>query len=369
MKRKGNILLYPLSLIYGVITSFRNFLYNSSVLKSVEFDIPVICVGNITVGGTGKTPHCEYIINLLHCEFRVAFLSRGYKRKSKGFVIAEDHMNASDIGDEAFQIFRKFPGITVAVDSDRTRGIRLILEKNPKTQVIILDDGFQHRKVTPGFTVLLTDYSRLMIHDHMLPYGDLRESASNMSRADIILITKAPPDITPIQRRIIVKDMNKAPWQNLYFTSVVQLEPQPVFPSDHRREISLTEEYKHETGIALVTGIARSELFTEHFSKFASDIIHLSFADHHMFTSEDIDAISGSFARLQKSRKYIITTEKDAVRILEFTNIAEPERSSFYYIPSGIYFLNDDTAEFNNLITDYVRKNKRNRKFSQEKRI
>ena len=247
MKRKGNILLYPLSLIYGAITSFRNFLYNSSVLKSVEFDIPVICVGNITVGGTGKTPHCEYIINLLHCEFRVAFLSRGYKRKSKGFVIAEDHMNASDIGDEAFQIFRKFPGITVAVDSDRTRGIRLILEKNPKTQVIILDDGFQHRKVTPGFTVLLTDYSRLMIHDHMLPYGDLRESASNMSRADIILITKAPPDITPIQRRIIVKDMNKAPWQNLYFTSVVQLEPQPVFPSDHRREISLTEEYKHET--------------------------------------------------------------------------------------------------------------------------
>ena len=357
-------MLYPLSLIYGAVTGFRNFLYNSEVLKSHEFNFPVICVGNITAGGTGKTPHCEYIIDLLKDKFNVSLLSRGYKRKSSGFLIATPGLGPSDIGDEPMQIFSKFPDITVAVDSDRVNGVNSILRERPQTKVVILDDGFQHRNIKPGFTILLTDYSRLMIHDNMLPYGNLRECVSNMSRADIILITKTPPDLSPIQRRIIVKEINKSPWQNLYFTSLVYKDPLPVFSGTETGADILKKGNKEDRGIILVTGIARAELFKEYVSQFAGELIHIPFPDHHDFSAGDIKAIAEAFTSLQKSHKYIITTEKDAVRLREFTNFAEPLRSSFFYIPTGISFLNDDTNEFNNLITEYVRKNKRNNRVS-----
>jgi tetraacyldisaccharide 4'-kinase len=357
-------LLYPFSLLYGAVTGFRNFLYNSALLGSREFDIPVICVGNITIGGTGKTPHCEYIIDLLKDKFHVSLLSRGYKRKSVGFIIAKPSMRPSEVGDEPLQICRKFPDITVAVDRDRVNGVNSILKEHPDTQVIILDDGFQHRNIKPGFTILLTDFSRLMIHDHMLPYGNLRESVSNMCRADIILITKTPPDLSPIQRRIIVKEMDKAPWQNLYFTSLVYKDPVPVFPETEKNMDIFKKGRKEDRGIILVTGIARADLFKEYIAQFAGELIHIPYPDHHDFSSDDVARITGAFTSLAKDVKYIITTEKDAVRLMEFANIAEPVRSSFFYIPAGITFLNDDTMEFNNLILEYVRKNKRNNRVS-----
>ena len=362
MPERRSIFLYPVSLIYGLITSARNFLYDTGVLKSYEFSIPIICVGNLTVGGTGKTPHTEYLADLLNKSFKVAVLSRGYKRNTTGFHIADSASSANDIGDEPMQIHRKFTEIIVAVDRDRVHGVRKILEEKPDTGVIILDDGFQHRRIIPGLSVLLTDFERLMIYDALLPYGNLRESLSNMRRADIILITKSPEDISPIQRRIIVKEISKAPYQNLYFTSLTYKDPLPVFENPDQ-ELNLNSQ-NEDGGIVLVTGIANPKPLSEFLQNKFSEIIHLSFGDHYHFTEKDIEKITGTWHSLKSARKYIITTEKDAARLREFTNIAEPVRSAFFYIPLGINFLNNDKDEFDNLIVDYVRKNKRNNRIS-----
>jgi len=358
-------MLYPFSLIYGAGTGIRNFMYNTGILPHHEFRLPVICVGNITVGGTGKTPHTEYLIGLLGKNFRVATLSRGYMRKSSGFRIASSSDDVSEIGDEPMQIHKKYPEITVAVDRNRVNGVYSILKEKPETEVIILDDGFQHRKITPGFTILLTDFSRLIINDHLLPYGRLRESVSNMRRADIIIITKSPENISPIQRRIIVKEINKAPYQNLYFTSIEYKDPLPVFAQSSDKILSLVEQKKERGGIVLVTGVANPIPLKEYLEGYFKEIIHLSFPDHHKFTEKDIVKVSSAFYNLGSAEKFIITTEKDAVRLREFTNIAEFIRSSAYYIPVGIKFLNADKDEFDNLIFDYVRKNKRNDRISE----
>ena len=365
MSDKRKILLYPFSLIYGTITGIRNFLYNTGILPNHEFSLPVICVGNITVGGTGKTPHTEYLIDLLKKYFRVATLSRGYKRKTIGFRIASPSVNVSEIGDEPLQIFRKHPDITVAVDRDRVNGVRSILREKPETEVIILDDAFQHRKITPGFTILLTDFNRLMIKDFLLPYGELRENVHNMNRADIILVTKSPDNISPIQRRIIVKEINKAPYQNLYFTAFQYLTPQPLFSNGPSGENIFSKNDKDKQGIVLVTGIAKPVPFKEYLGNFFTEIIHLNYPDHYRFTGKDIYKISKAFETLTTAVKWIITTEKDAVRLREFSNIAEPISKVFYYVPVGIYFLNNDKDEFDNLILDYVRKNKRNNRISE----
>jgi tetraacyldisaccharide 4'-kinase len=356
-----NILLYPLSLVYGAVTAARNFLYNTGMLSSEEFDTPVICIGNITVGGTGKTPHTEYLIRLLKDNFKTAVLSRGYMRKSRGFRIASASSDVSEIGDEPMQIKTKFPGITVAVESNRVSGIRHILEEQPETEVIILDDGFQHRRLTPGFSILLTDFSRLIVRDHLLPYGSLRESIVNMRRANIILVTKTPPDLSAIQRRLIVKEINKYPFQNLYFTSLNYGQPVPVF-----QEVSETPVLNEESGVVLVTGIANPKPLYDLLEKKCKEIIRVDFPDHHNYSEKDLDRIESAFRELKSPVKYLITTEKDAVRLREFINIAPELRSAFFYIPVQIDFLNDDRQEFDNLIVDYVRKNKRNSRISQK---
>jgi tetraacyldisaccharide 4'-kinase len=357
MGNKRNILLYPLSLLYGLITSFRNFLYDSEILQSHKFKIPVICVGNITVGGTGKTPHTEYLVRLLHHEFKVAVLSRGYRRKTRGFLFAGKNSTVSDIGDESLQISRKFPEITVAVDSNRVRGVENIMRERPDTSVIILDDGYQHRKIKAGLSILLTDIDRLIISDYMLPYGNLREDYNNKNRADVILITKSPAAIPPIQRRLIIKDIRKAPFQKLYFTSICYSEPQPVFEksADH---IDILRHPSPGTGIVLVTGIANPATLYDHLKKSFDEIIHLSFSDHHRFTPDDLEKIPIAWNNIRSAHKCIITTEKDAVRLREFTNFTEEIESSFFYIPVVTCFLNGCEDEFDNLIVDYVRKNK-----------
>jgi tetraacyldisaccharide 4'-kinase len=360
MAKTRSIFLYPFSLIYGFVAGLRNFLFNAGVLRSYEFSVPVICVGNIAAGGTGKTPHAEYLISILSNNFKVALLSRGYRRKSKGFLIAGKDSTISEIGDEPLQISRKFPGITVAVDRDRVHGVNEILSLMPETSVILLDDGFQHRSLRPGLSILLTDYNNLIINDHLLPYGNLRESRHNMHRADIILITKSPEGISPIQRRLIVREMNKKPYQNLYFTSLKYCEPVPLF--EDGTKAGPFREGKPD--MVLVTGIANPAPLKEYLSGKAGELVHLCFSDHHNFIMADIDKIMKAYNDLKAPDKYIITTEKDSVRLREFTNIAEPFRSAFYYIPVGIWFLNDDKDEFDNLIIDYVRKNKKNNRIS-----
>jgi len=362
-----NIILYPISIIFGLITGFRNFLFDTGILSSMEFSFPVICVGNITVGGTGKTPHTEYIAGLLKYNFKVATLSRGYKRETKDFRIASASTPVWEIGDEPLQIFHNFPDIPVAVDRNRVHGVNRILQEYPETEVIILDDGYQHRRITPGFSILLSDFERLFVRDHMLPYGNLRENKGNMRRADIILITKSPENISPIQRRLIVKEIDKSPYQNLYFTSFRYKHPKPVFENCHEGSQPDVSECAN-CGIVLITGIANPQPLKEYLQKSYSEIIHLSFPDHHNFTEKDILNISSAFNDLKSVTRYLFTTEKDAVRLREFTNIAEPIRSAFFYIPIGIYFLNEDKDEFDNLIIDYVRKNHRNNRVSEVKR-
>lgn len=368
MVNKKNILLYPVSLIYGLITGVRNFLFNTGILHSEEFQIPVICVGNITVGGTGKTPYTEYIAGLLRENFKVATLSRGYKRKTRDFRIATLTSSVSDIGDEPMQILRKFHDVLVTVDRDRVNGVKRILEEKPETEVIILDDGFQHRRITPGFSILLSDFERLFVRDHMMPYGNLREDKSNMRRADIILITKSPEDISPIQRRLIVKEVNKSPYQNLYFTSVKYEAPVQVF-ENKEQTLQLSEiQQTHDCGIVLITGIANPKPLFDYLQKKFTEVIHLPFSDHYNFKENDLQTISSAYNDLKSPVKYLITTEKDAVRLREFTNIEEPIKSALFYIPIGIYFLNDDKDEFDNMIVNYVRKNKRNNRVSEVQR-
>jgi tetraacyldisaccharide 4'-kinase len=363
MAKTRSIFLYPFSLLYGLITAVRNFLFNAEIIKSREFSIPLICVGNLSAGGTGKTPHTEYLIGLLSGEFKVAFLSRGYKRKSRGFVLAGPESSVADIGDEPMQVLSRFPSITVAVGSDRVNGVKEILRERPDTGVILLDDGYQHRKIKPGLSILLSDFNNLMIHDHMLPYGNLREGSHNMNRADIILVTKSPANISPIDRRLIVREINKKPYQNLYFTTIDYKDPIPLF--DIAKELNpFNQEDPQSKGFVVVTGIANSDPFLIHAGKYASEILHLKFSDHHYFTKDDIERITDSFNSLKSSTRYLVTTEKDGVRLKEITTFAEPVKSSFYYVPIGVSFLNDDSGEFNNLIVDYVRKNKRNSRFS-----
>lgn len=358
-----NALLYPFSLIYGMVTGIRNFLYDAEVFRSEEFPIPVICVGNITIGGTGKTPHTEYLAGLLSKEFRVAVLSRGYKRKSTDFRIVTSGSIIADSGDEPLQIAKKFPNVVVAVERDRVKGVKKISELYPETDVIILDDGFQHRALKPGFSILLSDFSRPLPEDHLLPYGSLRESSNNMRRANVILITKTPPDISAIGRRLVVTNTGKLPYQNLYFTSIKYLKPEPVFDNiENRYDLEWNSFSKN--GAVLVTGIANSSPVEEHLKKYFSTIVHLGFSDHHDFTSIDMARISDAWNELKTPVRYIITTEKDAMKLRDFMDLPDEIKSAFYYIPIGIEILNDDKDEFEKLIIDYVRRNKGNNRIS-----
>jgi len=358
-----NVLLYPLSVIYGMVTDIRNFLYNAGALRTEEFSIPVICIGNLTMGGTGKTPHAEYITALLSKNFRVAILSRGYKRKTRDFNIVIPSSSASQSGDEPLQIARKFPGVMVAVERNRVKGIKKILELRPDTEVIILDDGFQHRRLTPGFSILLYDYNKPVSEDHLLPYGSLRESRYNIRRADIILITKTPESISPIQQRLFISRIEKLPYQNLYFTAIKYKKPVPVFDNGPSA-INLDWNSFADNGAVLVTGIANPGPLEVHLKKTFSKIIHLSFPDHHNFIQADMDKISNSWNELDTPVKYILTTEKDAVRLRSFTNLEEKIKSAFYYIPVGIEFLNESKDEFDKIINDYVRRNRQNDRIS-----
>jgi len=357
MGNRRSIFLYPLSLIWRLITDFRNFLYDSKILKSHKFNLPVICVGNITVGGTGKTPHSEYLINLLNKKFNVALLSRGYRRKTRGFRFAGPGSASADIGDEPLQINRKFPDITVAVDSDRVRGVQKILSEKPETDVIILDDGYQHRRIKPGLSILLSDFGRPIWCDNLLPWGNLRERASNINRADIILITKTPENISERVRKNSESEPVLSSGQSLFLTTFIYRDPLPVF--DSRSSDPLTFNLSG-CGIILITGIASPKPLYDHIRKSCKEIIHIPFGDHHNYTPADIDKIINLMNSLGTEKKYVFTTEKDAVRLREVRDIDESLRSAMYFIPVEIRFLNNKEEEFNNLIIDYVGKNKRN---------
>ncbi len=345
--------LYPISLFYAFGVKFRNMLFDYKILKSKEFDLPIICVGNITVGGTGKTPHVEYLIEILKEKYKIAVLSRGYKRKTKGFFLANAASTFEEIGDEPAQIKRKFADIEVAVDEKRVHGVRNLLEKFENIDVILLDDAFQHRYIYPGLSLVLIDYNRLVFNDHYLPYGRLRDSIRQLHRAGIILITKTPENIKPIDMRIISKDLNLLSYQTLYFTGLEYGKIQPIFKECDLlldKDISKTHDYS----CLLVSGIADSTLFRKHVEGFVKEITELKYADHHAYTVDDDKKIFEMYQAIANENKFIITTEKDAVRFLknEFLN---PEiKKRLFYISINISVLNNEKEIFENQIIDFV---------------
>ena len=323
---KINYWLMPLSWLYGLVVSIRNLMFDAGALKSKTFPLPVICVGNITVGGTGKTPHTEYLIRMLSEKHQVAVLSRGYKRQSEGYVLATPTTPMTDIGDEPYQMKHKFPQIHMAVDKDRCHGIAELMKKEvqPPTDVVILDDAYQHRYVKAGLNILLMDYHRLIYLDKLLPAGRLRESSSGTKRADIVIVTKCPRDITPIERKGIERSLNIENWQKIFFSTY-------TYP-DNMKGIG--------SNPLLVTGIASPEQMIYDLQKIVPEFDVMSFPDHHHFTENDINNI-----RTRAAGRTILTTEKDSTRLHGLENVK--------VIPIEVEFINGK-EEFDNIIRNYV---------------
>ncbi|MBQ7823703.1 MAG: tetraacyldisaccharide 4'-kinase [Bacteroidaceae bacterium] len=356
--------LWPFSFLYGLGVAIRNRFFDWGILPSEEFNIPIISVGNITVGGTGKTPHIEYLIRLLSPQYRVAVLSRGYKRKSRGFVLANENSTDIELGDEAYQIKRKFPNLIVAVDANRREGIKKLMKLTPQIDIILLDDAYQHRYVKPGVSILLTDYNRIIYKDKLLPVGRLREPAYERMRAGMVIVTKCPLDIKPIDFRIIQKHLDLFSYQSLYFTSYAYSELQPVFPECVTFTKYLRQEKEHDT-ILLVTGIASSHTIKQQVELSAQNVIEINFADHHKFTKKDIQRITDKLLSLSKKDAFIIITEKDAARLLNMPNLSPELKSKLYYLPVEVEFLQNQKDDFNKKIEGYVRKNRRNSTLSK----
>jgi tetraacyldisaccharide 4'-kinase len=353
-------LLIPFSLLYGLIVSVRNLLFDFNILPITEFKIPIISVGNITVGGTGKTPHIEYLITLLKDDFKIATLSRGYKRKSKGYFLADESSTSNLIGDEPMQIKRKFPDILVSVDKNRVHGVKNLLRSESGNQLdtVLLDDAFQHRYIKAGLSILLIDYSRPITRDYILPYGRLRESAHERDRANIIIVSKSPEDMTPIDRRIIVKELKLLPFQSLYFTSLEYGNLKPVFKTEAINIIN-EEWVKENFSILLVTGIANPKPLREYLENFSDHVNEIKFPDHYSFDKNDMENIRKKFESLPGTNKIIVTTEKDATRFYDMNMDQKLVKAHLFFVPLRIKFLNEDKSKFDIQVINYVLKNKR----------
>ena len=349
---KYNILLWPLTLLYGMGVCLRNQLFKWKILKSKSYPIPVICVGNLAVGGTGKTPHIEYLIRLLKDQYKVAVVSRGYKRTSKGFVLATCNNSYNEIGDEPFQIRQKFTDILVAIDSNRQRAIEnlLSMSEEDRPEVILLDDAFQHRYVKPSFSILLTDYNRMYYDDFLLPSGRLREPISARERADMVIVTKTPIDLKPIEYRITETNIKLQANQPVFFSSIGYDHIRPVFSSDGNKFIN----QKKVDHILLVSGIASPKPFIEEVKKLGCPIEKLIFSDHHDFNESDMKKIKQSFERLKGENKIILTTEKDAARILNNKYLSVDLKQYCFYLPMHIVFSEESRDNFNDIILKHI---------------
>lgn len=353
-----NHYLAPFSFLYGIGVSIRNKLFDWGILKSKQYPVPVICIGNLAVGGTGKTPHTEYLIRLLRKKYRLAVLSRGYKRKTSGFILADEKSQSNDIGDEPYQIKMKFPDILVAVDSNRRRGIEklLALSEETRPEVILLDDAFQHRYVSPSLSIILTDYNRLIYNDKLLPTGRLRESMSGLNRCDIVLITKCAEGIKPIEYRIMEENMKLKAHQQLFFTQIGYNNIEPVFP-EHASSIKLTE-LESDSAIIAISGIAAPELFLKEVERYSSNVCPLIFPDHHDFGKNDIKKIDTCFQEQTNKQVLLLTTEKDAARLKNDPQVPERWKKSLYYLPIGIQFCGEN--RFDEIITKHIHNIHRN---------
>lgn len=348
--RTIQFLLYPVSLCYGILMMLRNWLFTAGILRSREFKVPVICVGNLSAGGTGKTPHIEYLIRLLSPKYLISTLSRGYKRETKGFVLASKRSTFKYIGDEPLQFARKFPDIKVAVDGNRVRGIETLLAKFPSLGAVLLDDGFQHRRIAPGLSILLTDYHKMYTEDKMLPTGTLREFKCSAKRADIIVVTKTPKIFSPITRRRILDELRAQAYQTVVFSYISYGDPLPL---NDKCEHVLLPKYSY---ILLFTGIANDYPLKEQLERQCTELVRMKFQDHHPYTAEDLKKITTTFDDLPSQKKAIFTTEKDMMRLKTPELLPLLKGYPVFYVPIEIRFHGEDKVIFEKIVTNFVEK-------------
>ena len=341
MRLNFRIILWPLSLFYRIVIYYRNLLFDTGEIRSVSFGVPVISVGNITAGGTGKTPHVEYLAAKLSGDKKVAVLSRGYGRNSNGFILLTKGSTAAEAGDEPAQIKRKFPDVKVAVDNDRVHGIKKLLKFRNAPEIIILDDAYQHRYVKPRVSILLVSFRRPIFNDLILPAGNLREPRKNTQRADIIIVTKCPPSMTIHERTSFVLKLKLRKGLKVYFTTYSYGEPVFLFPRKDggTKPLTFGRMRKQDAGILLVTGIADPVPLKDFLKSRAEICESITYGDHHLFTKRDLEFISGKFRNIRKYNKYVVMTEKDAVRIRDMDIKDRKMRKALCYVPVEVEFL------------------------------
>ncbi|MEO6220665.1 MAG: tetraacyldisaccharide 4'-kinase [Ginsengibacter sp.] len=345
MLRSFRFILFPLSVIYGGVISLRNWLFDKNIFKSGSFNFPVICVGNLATGGTGKTPMVEYLLTILKQDYKIATLSRGYKRKTLGFAIADENTTAIDIGDEPMQFHKKFHGVTVAVAEERLVAIPQLLHARPDTQVIILDDALQHREVKAGLNILLTEFTNLYTRDFILPAGDLRDVKSSRKRADIIMVTKCKSYLSDEERNGLIEEIKPLSHQQIFFTRLEYNSPYHLFTNEEKF-------LDPETHILLICGIANPKPIKEVLTRYSSTYDMMSFRDHHIFDMDDLKDIKKQFEKIESENKIILTTEKDGVRLAKFE--AELKDMPVFVFPVKHKIMFGQEEEFEERIKKFI---------------
>lgn len=347
------LLLLPFSVLYGIVIVLRNKLYDTGLFKSVTFDIPIICVGNLVVGGSGKSPVTEYLVRLLDGH-KIAILSRGYGRETKGFILADESATAASIGDEPMQFYHKFPQVTVAVCEDRVKGINLLKDQH---DLVILDDAYQHRRVKPGFSILLFEFQKLLRPQFLLPAGNLREPFYGCKRADAVLITKSPTDISNAERLKIVQTFASSSNQGISFSALQYGNLTRLFSEEKRACTTISAA----TTIYLLTGIANPSPLISYLKGYTNDIDHHEYPDHYRFSLQNIKRLVDAFHHNPSKEKLIVTTEKDAQRLLDDTFKELLLNLPVFYLPIKIALQQEDKVTFDQKILDYVSSTTRNR--------
>jgi tetraacyldisaccharide 4'-kinase len=338
-------LLLPLSWLYRAIVAVRNFMYDQQWLRSFQFDFPVILVGNLSTGGTGKTPHVLRIAQLLGKHYRVAVLSRGYKRKTRGYIVATMKSTVADIGDEPVLLKQRVPGLEVAVSENRLEGISQLLLEEPAPEIIIMDDGFQHRRVKAGYNIILTSYSKTFVHDTLLPAGRLREPISSLRRADMIIVSKCPPDMTRREASEMRTALKLLPLHQLFFTSYVYAPLQPLLPEQPGQDVPSVRN------CLVISGLASNDYLTDYLKTQYALVDTIAFRDHHDYRPADLQRIKTAL----QPETVLITTEKDAVKLQALAADILKLELSFFVLPVDVRFLFDGEAKFEEHIHRYVR--------------
>jgi tetraacyldisaccharide 4'-kinase len=343
--RPFRILLFPFSLIYGAAVWIRNRLYNKGILRSTGFNLPIICVGNLSVGGTGKSPMVEWLVKNLQHQTNVAVLSRGYKRRTKGYALAGPGTTALDIGDEPMQFHNKFPGVTIAVGEERIVAIPQLLHDRPDTKVIVLDDAFQHRAIKAGFNILLTNYDNLFTRDWFLPTGDLRDERKSYKRADAIIVTKCPQRLSIEEKEVIAREIKPLPRQQVFFTTIRYGMPYHIISKNEMLLNASTE-------VLLVSGIANPMPLKKYLQDASKTYYEILYSDHHIFSIDDWKDIVARFNNIPTENKIILTTEKDAVRLIKFGQALQDY--PVFVIPIEIQFLFNEAHQFTDIISKFI---------------